>query len=479
MKSIQLTLICVLAISFLAFASEKKQKSPNIILIVADDLGYSDLSCYRKMHNPLPDRASTAQTPNIDKLAKEGMLFTDFYAGAAVCSPSRAALLTGRNCTRVGIYNWIPPKQPMHLRDGEITIGEMLRDNGYQTAHFGKWHLTAEDAEQPLPEDQGFDYSFFAYNNAIPSHRNPNNYFRGDVPVGELEGYACHLVVDEALGWLKKHDESKKPFYINIWFNEPHNKVAAPKELADRHQKHPEYYGCIENMDLAVGRVLEYLEEAGIDEETLIIYTSDNGSQVLASNDPLRGYKVFNYEGGIRVPFMVRWTGKIPEGEVTGIPGNFTDILPTMAKITGAKLPKKRVIDGQDLSPVFLGNGKDFKREKDIFFFRYFHDPVCMLRNENWVMLGYIGEKLPWQRMYNGKTLANIKPTQTQWKFQEGHMEYLKTATPINFELYDVNTDISQKIDVVEDNPKIAEKMKKRMLKLREEMINEGGNWYE
>ena len=198
-------LISLLFLIFVyCFQFSSAQDQPNIILVLADDLGYNDLTSYRSLHDKKADKPPTCVTPNIDNLAKEGMLFTDFYCGAAVCSPSRSSLLTGRNATRVGIYNWIPENSPMHLRDSEITIAEMLKQVNYQTGHFGKWHLTSKGTGQPLPNDQGYDYSFYAYNNANPSHRNPNNYYRNGEPVGELKGYACQLVVDEALQWLKK-----------------------------------------------------------------------------------------------------------------------------------------------------------------------------------------------------------------------------------------------------------------------------------
>jgi len=465
---------------------------PNIILILADDLGYNDLSCYQDnqpdhTHAVLPenysDRPPTTRTPHLDRLASEGMRFTDFYCGAAVCSPSRSSLLTGRNCTRLGIYNWIPDHQPMHLRDREITLGELLSKAGYRTAHFGKWHLTAEGMGQPMPMDQGYPYAFFTYNNANPSHRNPNNFFRMGQPVGELTGYSCQLVMDEALAWLQDSVKSGDPFYINIWFNEPHSVVAAPEELAARHSYHQEYYGCIENMDLAVGRLLTYLESSGLERETIVIFTSDNGSVTVASNDPLRGEKAFNLEGGIRVPFIIRWPGKVPSGTVSGAAGSFTDILPSMAAWTGVDPPTDRVLDGEDLTAVFTGEAPGFERSKHLFFFRYFHDPVCMLREGDWVLLGYMDEPLPYMRRYDHREFAKLKPEPgaspwSQWRFQEGHMEFLQTAVPVNFELYQIREDISQATDLSASHPETVEQMKKKMLRLREEMISEGGNWY-
>lgn len=382
------TFICVIMIG--GGVQAQTNEKPNIIVILADDLGYNDVSVYRKMHIEQAEKAPTSQTPNIDLLAEQGMMFTDFYAGAAVCSPSRAALMTGRNASRVGVYNWIPENSPMHLRSEEVTMAEVLKENGYATGHFGKWHLTSQGTRQPLPNDQGFDYSFYAYNNAIPSHRNPENYFRNGEAAGKLEGYACHLVVDEAIDWLeRKHESSSKPFYLNVWFNEPHLKVAAPKELTKRHTYNQAYYGAIENMDLAVGRLLSYLKDKGMEEETMVIFTSDNGSRWDHSNDPLRGEKCFNFEGGIRVPFMIKWPGHIPSGQVSEVAGSFTDILPSVAEIAGTSLPADRTIDGVSLASVFKGTSAVPERDKPIFFYRYFHDPVCMLREGDWCLLGY------------------------------------------------------------------------------------------
>jgi len=301
---------------------------PNIILILADDLGYNDVTCFRSFNlEESSDKPPTSQTPNIDAIANQGMLFTDFYCGAAVCSPSRSALITGRNATRIGIYNYLPENSPMHLRSEEITIAELLKEGEYRTGHFGKWHLTSKGTNQPLPNDQGFDYSFFSYNNAKPSHKNPDNYYRNGNPVGPLEGYACSLVVNEAINWLETNRKEDTPFFINVWFNEPHLKVAAPEELTSRHTYNQDYYGAIENMDIAIGKLLAYLSERDLDKNTIIIFSSDNGSRWDHSNDPFRGEKCFNYEGGVRVPFIIKWPQKIAKGKVCEMPGSFTDIL--------------------------------------------------------------------------------------------------------------------------------------------------------
>jgi arylsulfatase A len=469
------TLFAHFILSFIIFSGcTKDPKPPNVILILADDLGYNDLTCYRSFnHGQSIEFPPTSQTPNIDKLAEAGIRFTDFYCGAAVCSPSRSALMTGRNATRVGIYNWIPEESPMHMRASEITIAELLKKKNYKTGHFGKWHLTSQGTNQPLPNDQGFDYSFYAFNNAIPSHHNPENYYRNGAPVGKLEGYACQLVVDEALQWLDENNNSQTPFYIDVWFNEPHLKVAAPEELTKRHQYNQEYYGAIENMDIAVGRVMDYLKRHDLLESTIVMFTSDNGSRWDHSNDPLRGEKCFNYEGGIREPFIVSWPHKVPKGVVSDFNGSFTDVLPTIASIAGIPLPPDRKYDGMDISAVFFGVQEDLEREEPIFFYRYFHDPICMIRKGNWALLGY-QKLIPLSETLNEGELANIRP----WNFEKNHMEYLETLVPTMFELYNLKDDVEQENDLADEYPELVEEMKTQMLQLRNEMVSEGGDWY-
>ncbi len=462
---------------------ETTSEPPNVILMVADDLGYNDLSCYRNANPGQAEKPPTCQTPNIDQLAEEGMRFTSFYCGAAVCSPSRSAIITGRNATRNGIYNWIPSRQPMHLRDKEVTIAEILRDKGYETAHFGKWHLTSEGMGQPLMNDQGYDYSFFTYNNANPSHENPVNFFRNGEPVGELNGYACHLVVDEAIQWLQEKKSSDKPFYINVWFNEPHEKVAAPDSLADRHTYNKEYYGCIENMDYAVGKLLAYLKTNNLEKNTIVIFSSDNGSDKFGSNFPLRAQKGFNYEGGVRVPFIIKWPGNVPVGKTSDAIGSFTDVLPSIADICDVPLPDGRVLDGNNLFPVFTGKIGKITRKHPVFFFRYFIDPVCMLRDGDWCLLGY-EEPIPYSKRLNKRDLAKFKPAPnepqwSQWGFQKSHMKKIPEIIPVYFELYNLKNDIGQQNNLAKQYPEKVEEMKTLMLMLRAEMIDEGGNWFE
>ena len=485
MKKLTFFLFLILiGLSFLyGCQTQPKEIQPNIILILADDLGYNDLSCYRNLYRSQNENSPTCQTPNIDGLAEEGILFTDFYSGAAVCSPSRAALLTGRNKTRLGIYNWIPPNNPMHLRSEEITIAEMLKQKNYSTAHFGKWHLTSGNMPQPEPLDQGFDYAFWTHNNAIPSHENPNNFIRNRTAVGEINGFSSHIVIDETINWLTKQKENTNPFYINIWFHESHSKEAAPDSLKNRHNRNKAYYGCIENMDLAFGKLRQFLKENNLEENTIILFTSDNGSQYLGSNDPLRGEKCLQYEGGIRVPFIAYWKDKIPAKKISNSIGHFTDVFPTLATITKAALPTDIIIDGEDLSDLWLGKTEFYKRKNPLFFYRYFHDPICMLREGDFVLLGFQNQPKLRQLNYNEKEEALFKPAEgepqwSQWSFQESHMKALKLQEPQYFELYNIKNDIGEFEDISKENSQLTERLSSIMLKTRTEMIEEGGDWY-
>ena len=474
------SLICIFL--FGSACTSQSSSPPNVVILLADDLGYNDISSYRSLHPQRSDDPPTSQTPHVDRLGEEGMRFTNFYCGAAVCSPSRSALITGRNATRVGIYNWIPANSPMHLRDEEVTLAEMLGAAKYRRGHFGKWHLTSEGMGQPLPQDQGFEEAFYTYNNARPSHENPENFFHMGEPVGELQGYACQLVMDRALDWLGTVKDSGQPFYLNVWFNEPHVQLAAPEALTARHSYRQKYYGAIENMDLAIGRLLNYLDEQGLAENTIVIFSSDNGSQELRSNDPLRGEKCLNYEGGIRVPFVVRWPGHVPAEKVSHQVGSFTDVLPTLASLSSTDLPKGRQLDGVDLSAVLTGDAENIERTAPVFFYRYFHDPVSMLRDGKWALMGY-EEIIPFRENYDIRELANLKPAEGEprwanWGFQPGHMEYIRQQKVNQYELYNLEEDPEQRNDLAAQHPEIVARMKARMQSLQEEMVEEGGDWF-
>jgi len=259
------------------------------VILLADDAGYSDFGCF----------GGKAKTPNIDQLATEGLKLTDFHAAAPNCSPSRTGLLTGRYPSRVGVYSYIPEQKeglhPMHMPNSEVTLAELLKKSGYQTAHVGKWHVSVLRSTQPQPSDQGFDYSFGTTNNAIPSHLNPVNFVRNGEPVGDVEGYACQIVVEDAIQWLNQKDEAN-PFFLYVAFHEPHDKIASPPEMVAQYsegKKRNEYLANIQNLDNAVGRLLERLDQLGHREDTIVLFASDNGSLHDASNGGVARSKVY------------------------------------------------------------------------------------------------------------------------------------------------------------------------------------------
>ncbi len=427
---------------------------PNILVFMADDLGYGDLGCFG---------GRQSKTPTLDGLAAEGMRFTDFYAAAPNCSPSRAAMLTGRFPARAGLYSYVPPEGPMHLRSGELTTAAILRAAGYDTAHIGKWHLCNDllSGAFPSPKAHGFDYWFATRNNAMPSHRNPENFVRNGKAVGTVEGYACQIVADEAIGWLDGGRDTAKPFFLNVWFHEPHRKVAAPRELEARHEgtMNAAYYACIENMDAAIGRVLEKLEELGLAGETLVVFTSDNGSYLPSSNGGLREGKSFVFEGGIREPAIMRWPGRIAPASVSAFPGSGVDLLPTLCEITGTAVPKDRPIDGISLAAVF--DGRSPERKTPLFWFFYRTDPACALREGDWSLVGHLDGHVP-------KAHA----------FCEEAMVYIRRSKPVRFALFNLKEDPGQAKDVAKEHPERVAAMSERMVALHAEVVREGFAWY-
>ncbi|MCK4920826.1 MAG: sulfatase-like hydrolase/transferase [Bacteroidales bacterium] len=440
-------------------------ENPNILILLADDLGYADLSCYGSAH---------ISTPVLDSIAEKGIRFTDFYAGSVVCSPSRAALLTGRNHNRTGVYTWIPENSPMHLPVNEITIAEILKKTGYQTVHIGKWHLGQwkQDSNEhaghtihPSINEYGFDYWYACANNALPSHKNPYNFYLNGTPLGEQQGYSCQLAADQAITWLEKQRKPDEPFYMQIWFNEPHEIVAAPETFRKRHldkgltEHQADYYGCIENMDQAIGRVLRKLNDLGISRETLVIFTSDNGSRFPGSNGILKGKKGQVWEGGIRVPSIFYWKDTFVPDWNQDAPCGIIDLFPTLCELINQAAENSLVIDGVSLMPLL--NKKTFVRNKPLYTFHH-HGAAASLRNGDMCLVGFLNEKSP------GSS-----------RFRQEHYAFMKRASLTTFELYNLKDDPSQTNDIAEQYPGIVEELKLSMIRLYDETISEGVDWFQ
>jgi len=375
------SLIAVTLALFLSASSLAEQ--PNVLLIYVDDLGYGDLGSYG---HPV------IKTPNIDALARDGMTFTNYYAPSALCSPSRAGVLTGRAPYRTGVKSWIPEGAGVFLRDEEITLAEVLAAEGYATALIGKWHLNSDlgSEDEPQPTDQGFDY-FYGHNAfQIPTNKNPTNIYRDRQLLPQQEGFTAQLYVDEAINWLE-HQDNGQPFFLFLSMAEPHTPIENPREyneLYSEYTKGPvvpipsglpeipvekltprgpgEYYANISYMDAQLGRLLQWLDHKNLAEDTIVVFTSDNGPvtsswlswyeiNAYGSTGGYRGRKHFLHEGGLKVPAIVRYPGMVEPGSMSDELVVGTDLFVTLARLGGGTIPDDRPIDGIDIRTVLSG----------------------------------------------------------------------------------------------------------------------------
>jgi arylsulfatase A len=469
--------------------TKSNRKPPNVITLLVDDLGYRDIGCY----------GGPVNTPVLDTLAAEGVRFTDFHSGAPVCSPSRATFLTGRNHIRAGVYSVLSEQRhKMHLLRSETTLAEVLKGEGFGTAHFGKWHLgmPVHGRSNPTPSDHGFDYWFGLVNGAHPSHKDPTNFLRNGKPVGPMKGYSCQLVVDEAIDWIEKHG-TDAPFFINIWFNEPHAVIAAPDEIVSEYGSLNDqaaiYNGTIDNTDRAIGRLVTKLKELGELDNTIIHYSSDNGSYRQERSGELRGKKGSHHEGGHRVPGIFYWKRKIIGGRVEKEPAGAVDLLPTICGLLGIEKPKNVFLDGSDLTPLLTGTGK-FERHQPLF---WMNGSTMALRIGSHTLLAPNTARLPFDtakanrllqqtktalgdniekelggldlrsRMFNGR-FANPEANRLRdefrslFYFNEALIPLMKKGGVDRVELYDLSKDIGQQNDIAKKHPKLIAQMKKQ-----------------
>jgi arylsulfatase A len=412
---------------------------PNILVILADDLGYGDLGCYG---HPV------IRTPHLDRLARQGLRLTSCYSAGANCSPSRAGLMTGRIPYRIGIHNQIPMLSPMHLGAHEVTIATLLHRAGYATCHAGKWHLNGmfNLPGQPQPGDHGFDHWFSTQNNCLPNHLNPYNFVRNGIPVGPLDGYASRLVADEAIRSLREDRDRTKPFFLYVCFHEPHEPIRTDPRFAALYDfpgdpSRTAHHGNITQMDDACGRVLATLDELGLARDTLVWFTSDNGPERTrwhnaGSPGPLREYKGNVYEGGIRVPGLIRWPAAIRPGAVSDVPVSGLDLLPTVCAIAGLASPQDRILDGISVLPLL--RGEELRRKNPLYWqFNYAHtEPALALRQGDWKIVARLTER----------------PARTS-SIAEQSNRVLQTAEPTGFELYNLRADIGEATDLAAREP--------------------------
>ncbi len=466
-KSVVLVLI---VLAFVACNSRSEQKNqpvkPNIIYILADDLGYGDLGCYGQVH---------FTTPNLDKMASEGMLFTQHYAGCSVCAPSRSSLMTGQTTGHTPIRGnkEIQPEGQWPLPDAAFTIAEMLKQAGYVTGGFGKWGLGFVDSEGS-PNNQGFD-EFYGYN----CQRMAHNYYPGHLWDNEkkvvLEGntgdkfetYSPELIHQRALQFIEKNKD--RPFFMYYPTTIPHAELLVPEknmeefkgqflpekefkgaEPGDKNfrigaygtqpESHAAFAAMVTLLDKQVGEVLAKLKELGLDKNTLVIFSSDNGPHLeggadpdyFDSNGPLRGYKRDLYEGGIREPMIAWWPGKIEEGTNSNHISAFWDVMPTLAELVGTETPKN--IDGISFLPTLLNNEGQKKHD---YLYWEFHElgGRKAIRKGNWKLVQY-------NVLNPGKTTT---------------------------ELYDLSIDIGEKNDVAMEHPEVVEELLELMNSARTE----------
>lgn len=421
--------------------------APNIILIYADDMGYGDLGCYG---------AKSWATPHLDRLAQDGRKFTDFYVAQAVCSASRAALLTGCYPNRVGILGALGPAGKIGISDRDKTIGDILKTKGYATAIYGKWHL----GHLPpfLPTRHGFDaYYGLPYSNDMwPKH--PTAKFP-DLPLidGEKtialnpdQSLLTKTYTEKAVAFIEKNTSG--PFFLYM----PHSMPHVPLFASDRYKGKSRgglYGDVIEEIDWSVGQILATVAKLGLEKNTFVIFTSDNGPWLsygdhAGSSGGLREGKGTSWEGGVRVPCLMRWPGVIPAGSVCHEPAMTIDIMPTLAKIAGAELPKLP-IDGKDIGPLVRGE-KGAKSPQDAYYFWWGRE-LQAVRAGKW--------KLHFPHEYRSLKIAGTggKPG-----------PYVNKKTPQA--LFDLEADVKETTDVSAKYPDVVKRLAAQAEKMRQEL---------
>lgn len=452
-------LVAVLVVSALASPAEQ----PNFVVIFADDLGYGDLAVYG---------AETIRTPNLDRMAAEGMRFTDFYATAPFCSPSRASLLTGRYPVRAGVPYVLFPTELTGLPPAEITIAEILSDKGYATAAIGKWHLG-----WPKPfraQRHGFDFFYgLPYSNDMlkwepDSVLRPQHAF-WDLPLLDNDEIVeapvnqhtlTRRYTERAVRFIE--DSRNRPFFLYLPHTFPHNPQYASEDFEGR-SPHGLYADTVEELDWSVGEVLQTLRDLKLDEKTLVVFTSDNGPtrgggrwgnrNGGGSAGGLRGNKGTTFEGGMREPGIFRWPGKIDAGTETSQPASILDLLPTLAGLANADVPDDRVLDGRSIADVLLGETEALPQEP---FFYYFGTQLQAVRLGKW--------KLFLRRTQPAEQSASLWYLQNPELFERHHRMRQEP------ELYDLDADRGETRNLASERPEIVERLDRIASRFDEKM---------
>jgi len=408
--------------------------APNIIVIFCDDLGYGDLGCYGSAKN---------RTPHVDQLANDGMMFTDFYSSSPVCTPSRSSLMTGCYPRRVGMHedftgHWVLiPRSRRGLNPEEITVAEALKSKGYVTACVGKWHLG--DQPQHLPTEHGFDFYF-----GIPYSNDMQSSGRGDPPLPLVKQATVIEAPADQATLTKRYtqqvisfieDNQKNPFFVYLPHTFPHLPLFASTDFLGK-SANGRYGDSVEEIDWSTGQILDCLDRLKLAKNTLVIFTSDNGSNGRngGSNRPLSGAKGSTMEGGMRVPMIVRWPGRIPADSTCRELGTMMDLLPTFCALTGASLPAQK-LDGFDISGMLFGKEDAYSQYEALYYYR--RRQLQAIRYGDWKY------HLPLQETHPNWTSA-------------------KQAGPgRSGKLINLTSDLQERIDVSAANPEVIKSMEK------------------
>ena len=434
--------IFITVFTFSLLLSFKVLSKPNVLFILIDDMGWMDLGCQGNKN---------LRTPNIDNLAKGGMRFTDAYAPAPVCSPTRAAIITGQSPARLQITNHLPHQDRFTPKDSKLLPAKMLnhlslesetlaerlkKDANYATAFIGKWHLYTGGDKKYNPLNQGFDINIGGC-----SYGGPPTFFdpyRIDFLPDRKEGeYLPNRLADEAIAFISEQNSKDKPFFVALWNYTVHWPMEAPDKLVEKYKNLPvkgyrdhRYAAMIEAMDIAIGKVLKSLDDLNITEETLVIFTSDNGPfGGVGDASPLRADKGHLYEGGIRVPLIVRWPGKVEAGAVEETPVILTDLHPTILSATGLDLNSTIPNDGHNLLPLLKGKEKLKNRAV------YWHYPNFAFHRDN-----RLGSAI-----------------------REGDHKLIHFYDTDSVELYNLKNDIGEKNDLSGKMPQLASRLKNKL----------------
>lgn len=427
---------------------------PNVVLIFTDDQGYNDVGVFG---------ADEITTPNLDQMAKEGLKLTNYYAAQAVCSASRAGILTGCYPNRIGIHNALMPNSEIGLNPEETTLAEMLKAQGYTTGIFGKWHLG--DAPELMPNNHGFDEYFgIPYSNDMwPLHPQQGPVFNfGPLPLYENAKILDTLtdqsdlttkITERSVDFINKNRE--RPFFLYVPHPQPHVPLFVSNKFKGKSGRGL-YGDVIMELDWSVGEILKALEENGLTENTMVIFTSDNGPWLSYGNHagsayPLREGKGTAWEGGQREPFLVKYPKKIPSNRVVDAPVMAIDILPTIAEATNAQLPQKK-IDGKSAWGLFTG--KTESSPQDAYFYYYRVNELFGVRYGKW--------KLYFPHTY--RTMEGQEPG------MDGLPGNYKMVELKEIELYDLENDISETKNVANDFPGIIQEIRKMADAMRAEL---------